>query len=110
MSEPNPAVHSAHGPARHFPARWEHLPRVGHHNIHPDDAPARRGGPGRCLEPPVDPGPSPTKVKTGLVHGALGSKEGLKEGLVGWTRRMIGCMLLLALSVVLLGTARAQTQ
>ena len=67
LSEPNPAVHSGHGPAQHFPAHWEHLPRVGHHNIHPDDAPARRGGPGRCLEPPVDPGPSPTQVKTGLV-------------------------------------------
>jgi hypothetical protein len=58
------------GPAQHFPALPDHLPRVGHHYIHPDDAPARGGGPGRRLEPPADPGPSPTKVKTGLLRHA----------------------------------------
>ena len=70
LSDPRGSDHSGHGPARSFPARWEHLPRVGHHNMYPDDAPARGGGPGRRLEPPADPGPSPTKVKTVLVYGS----------------------------------------
>ena len=123
LSDPRGSDHSGHGPARSFPARWEHLPRVGHHNMYPDDAPARGGGPGRRLEPPADPGLSPTKVKTGIVRWApplLGSLCRLvhagpsptrslamisrpPKAVVGWTRRM----LLLALSVVLLGTARA---
>ena len=70
LSDPRGSDHSGHGPARPFPARREHLPRVGHHNMYPDDAPARGGGPGRRLEPPADPGPSPTKVKTGLLRHA----------------------------------------
>ena len=88
------------------------------------------------MEPPGDPGPSPTQVKTGLILNGVHDCEsgaGLRErralcclvharvhaepspirspamisrppkAAVGWTRRM----LLLALSVVLLGTARA---
>ena len=77
-------VHSGHGPARPFPARWGQLPRVGRHNIHPDDAPARGGGPGRRLEPPVDPGPSPTQVKTGLiVYASAGLRGGRRRHLGG---------------------------
>ena len=70
LSGPRGSVHSGHGPARHFPARREHLFRVDHHNIYPDGVPARGGGPERRLEPLADPGPSPTKVKTGLILNA----------------------------------------
>ena len=101
-----------------------------HHNIYPDGVPARGGGPERRLEPLADPGPSPTKVKTGLI---LKAGAGLQEGRalcclvharvhagLSPTRspamisrptkpivRSTTRMLLLALSVVLLGTARA---
>ena len=70
LSGPRGSVHSGHGPARHFPARRDRLSRAGHHQIYPDDAPARGGGPERRLEPLADPGPSPTKVKTGLILNA----------------------------------------
>ena len=129
LSGPRGSVHSGHGPARHFPARREHLFRVDHHNIYPDDVPARGGGPKRRLEPLADPGPSPTKVKTGLI---LKAGAGLQEGRalcclvharvhagLSPTRspamisrptksiaRSTTRMLLLALSVVLLGTAQ----
>jgi hypothetical protein len=98
-----------------FPHAGSTPPRVGHHIIYPDAPPARGGGPGRRLEPPADPGPSPTKVKKGCrpvpspVHYGPSPNRSLAmisrppKAAVGWIRRM----LLLALSVVLLGTARA---
>ena len=75
LSGPRGSVHSGHGPARHFPAHGEHLPRVGHHNIYPDDAPARRGGPGRHQEPAADPGPSHATPKNRACPWTLGHKH-----------------------------------
>ena len=60
LSEERGSPHSGHGPARHFPALPDHLPRQDYHWVYPDDAPARGGGPERRLEPPADPGWSPT--------------------------------------------------
>ena len=66
LSGPNPAVHSGHGPARHFPARREHLFRACCLGIYSNATDAGAGATVRAPFIVVLAGPSPATPKKGV--------------------------------------------
>ena len=66
LSEPRGTVHSGHGPARHFPARREHLFRACCLGIYSDVSDAGAGATVRVICLVVLAGPSPATPKKGV--------------------------------------------
>ena len=85
LSGPNPALHSGHGPARHFPARREHLFRACCLAIYSNATDAGTGATVRVICLVVLAGPSPATPRKGVsLHtwvnkikiGRLGASAG----------------------------------
>ena len=66
LSGENPALHSGHGPARHFPARREHLFRACCLGIYSNVSDAGAGDTVRVICLVVLAGPSPATPKKGV--------------------------------------------